>query len=257
MYSERIIESSVSDQDLWKMRDSGDPVAFDLLLERHKGFVIFSLNKYFRGVIEDRTLGEDLEQEALMGLLEAIKKYDPERGIKFSSYATYWIKSYVCQYLSDCSQTVRIPRGVKVAILKILKETPFTDDHLSLKLDSEGMMRARYMLYGDLPFDAEDENNASVDDLSFLGVERADWRDKFISRVISLIETHFPNQKDRVVDMFLNRFGFNENEEFLILSEIAEKHGRDREIVRQNEKTLITLILEDPYLVELLCELDN
>ena len=42
---------------------------------------------------------EDLQQESLLGLLAAAERYDPEKGAKFSTYATYWIKKYVIEAL--------------------------------------------------------------------------------------------------------------------------------------------------------------
>jgi len=44
---------------------------------------------------------EDLTQEAMIGLLEAQRKYDPEKGASFSTYATYWIKNKILTYISN------------------------------------------------------------------------------------------------------------------------------------------------------------
>jgi len=43
---------------------------------------------------------EDLTQEAMIGLLEAEKKYDPDKGASFATYATYWIKNKILSYIS-------------------------------------------------------------------------------------------------------------------------------------------------------------
>lgn len=52
----------------------------------------------------------DLIQEGNVGLVEAVKRYDPFKGAKFSTYATFWIRAYMLRYLLEHSRTVRISR---------------------------------------------------------------------------------------------------------------------------------------------------
>lgn len=51
----------------------------------------------------------DLIQEGNMGLMEAAKKYDADKGFRFSTYATYWIKHYLSRAINNQTRTIRIP----------------------------------------------------------------------------------------------------------------------------------------------------
>ena len=59
---------------------------------------------------------EDLMQEGRIGLIEAAKRFDPARGIQFSSYASWWIRGYVTLGLSHYGNTIRIPKHETQAI---------------------------------------------------------------------------------------------------------------------------------------------
>ena len=61
------------------------------LVDRHKGLVYSIANKYF----SNRNEKADLVQEGMIGLLEAIKRFDTERDIRFSTYASFWIRAKI------------------------------------------------------------------------------------------------------------------------------------------------------------------
>ncbi len=63
----------------------------------------------------------DLIQEGNLGLMEGVKRFDPERGFKLSTYASYWIKQSIRRHLTEASRTVRLPSHV-VALLPRIRE---------------------------------------------------------------------------------------------------------------------------------------
>ncbi len=52
---------------------------------------------------------QDMIQEGNLGLMKAAERFEPERGFKFSTYATYWIRQRILQSISDCSRVIRLP----------------------------------------------------------------------------------------------------------------------------------------------------
>ena len=91
--------------DLSLRAKAGDVRARQRLIEKNLRLVV-SVAKKYRGY---GLPFEDLIQEGNIGLMKAVEKFDPDRGFRFSTYATWWIRQAVQRAVADKGRTIRVP----------------------------------------------------------------------------------------------------------------------------------------------------
>src|SRR5919205_1459531 len=96
---------------------AGDQRARNELVKRNLRLVV-SVAKRYRGM---GLSFDDLIQEGNLGLMRAVEKFDPDRGFKFSTYATWWIRQAVSRALADKGRTIRVPVHVVEKLNRILR----------------------------------------------------------------------------------------------------------------------------------------
>ena len=101
--------------------------------------LVVSIAKNYVGRSRNRDLGLlDLVQEGSEGLYKAVDKFEPERGLKFSTYATCWIKQSITRGLADKSRTIRIPVHMTESTLKYQKTVVQLEQSLGSNTNSTG-----------------------------------------------------------------------------------------------------------------------
>src|ERR687898_819935 len=103
------------EKDLSKRAKAGDKGARQRLIEKNLRLVVSVAKKY-------RGMGlpfEDLIQEGNIGLMKAVEKFDPDRGLRFSTYATWWVRQAGQRAVADKGRTIRVPVHMGEKVRKV------------------------------------------------------------------------------------------------------------------------------------------
>ncbi len=203
----------------------------------------------------------DLIQEGNYGLMQAVKRFNPYKGVKLSSYAAWWIRAYILKYLMDTRGPVRIGTtaaqrklfyNLRKETEKLLREYDTVDPKLlaeNLGVKEKDVVAMQQRLNArDVSFDApiadgSDRTHADVIDVESTGKAADDVLAD--SELLEIFEEHLiefrATLKGRDLDVFNDRLMA---EKPLTLQEIGDRYGITRERARQIEARILKNLKE-------------
>jgi RNA polymerase primary sigma factor len=220
---------------------AGDPEAMHELITRNLRFVISVAKKY-----QNRGLGlSDLIGEGNLGLLTAARKFDPDQGVKFISYAVWWIRQSILAALARQGRTVRVPLNRTADLSRIVRSAGTLRQELEREPTAEEIATATGLAVDvvqslatlnsadvrlDAPVDAEGDMSLSD---RFTADEQSDPEaqvmEQLLTEEIDRALRLLPARDAKVLRLY---FGLNDGREHT-LEEIGGLLGVTRERVRQ------------------------
>ena len=252
-----LIEDPEEERELARRARNGDREAAERLVTANLRFVISYVKKY-----QGRGLGlAELVCIGNEGLLKAVKKFDPDKGVKFISYAVWWIRQTVLQALAEQTRSVRIPLNqnsnlVKLArtdtaLTQLLGRSP-TDQEIADEMDEpvETVRALRRVAASELsldaPIDRGDRDSASFGE-RFAGAEAEDIEEQVESQarrefLDRMFEKYLTERERKILYLY---YGLDDGEE-RTLEEIGSLLGVTRERIRQIRNRAFEKLRESP-----------
>ncbi|MCB1929159.1 MAG: RNA polymerase sigma factor RpoS [Rhodocyclaceae bacterium] len=220
---------------------AGDFEARQIMIERNLRLVVNIAKHYLNRGIPLL----DLVEEGNLGLMHALEKFDPERGFRFSTYATWWIRQNIERAIMNQSRTIRLPVHVVKELNQVLRAQrsveaegggQFSLEEVAKRLDKpiEVVRSILALSEHTASLDAPLDIDPSLSIGESLADDQLETLDQQVqcSEVESLVGEWLDLLSDKQSFVIRHRYGFDESE-VRTLEELAEELGLTRERVRQ------------------------
>ena len=215
-----------------RWRDTGDVQAAHALVTANLRFVVKIANEY-RGY-GARIL--DLVQEGSIGLMLAVKKFDPDKGYRLITYAVFWIRSYIHSFLMGTA------RMIKIGTTRAHRKLFFKLRALKGKLSAEGMTGRDQQL--DIASERFEVSRNEVEEMDrHLSGRDASLDAPVVQTGTSLIELMPANQENQ--EDMIARLEMEAHRGAMIESALTDLNERERDIVRKRHLTDEPVQLKD------------
>lgn len=236
------------EQSLGRRMEKGDESAKEELTNANLRLVVNIAKRYVSG---SGMSFLDLIQEGNIGLMKAVDRFDYQRGYKFSTYATWWIRQSITRAISDQSKTIRIPVHMRETMNKIRRESrkftlehgrdPNNDEIAAFMRITTDRIDEIMKLYGDTV--SLDNPVGDDEDVSLLNLIADDsmaeqYKTAEYSHLQKEINEILSTLNEREQQIIRLRFGF-ENGRIWTLEEVGNIYHVTRERIRQIEAKTI------------------
>lgn len=247
--SEDVLEDKEQKTLVRKYHEEGDVEAKEKVLKGNLRFVISVAKQFNVSSVEF----DDLINEGNIGLQEAIERFDPDRGFRFSTYAVWWIKRNIMMYLNEHSRPIKLPLNritqmfkveeIKEILIQDLNREPTVEEIKKYAADNYDMSRdnvEKALQFSEVKGESierpmsqgEEESDAALKDI--LPNENAEDPEERVqeedeNKVLETIFSKLDRLEAQVIDLY---YGINTGVP-LPLREVGEEIGGSSELVRQ------------------------